>query len=77
MDDELKKIGSYSLDVKAHEKSVVLGAGLVLHPVAPEHTEDFAENIRLTIKRVERAAYRKGKRDAQFEMRQALGLSIR
>lgn len=77
MADELKKIRSYSAAVKAHEKSVVLGAGLVLYPVAPDHTEQFAENVRLTVKRAERAAYRKGVRDAQLAMRQALGLSTR
>lgn len=75
-DDPLNKIGSYSVAVKAHEKSVVLGAGLVLYPVGPEHAEAFAEEIRLTIKRAERAAYRKGVRDAQLAMRQALGLTI-
>ena len=76
-DDALKRIGSYSHMVKAHQKSVVLGGGYVLFPVDPEHTEAFAETIRLAIKRAERRAYQKGVRETQLAMRQAMGISTR
>lgn len=77
MDDVLKRIGSYSHMVKAHEKSVVLGGGYVLFPVEPGQTENIAVIVRLAIQRAERRSYQRGVRDTQLAMRQAMGLSTR
>lgn len=68
---------SYSRMVKAHEKSIVLGGASVLHPIATEDAERFANILRRTILVAERAAYRRGRDDAQAAIRDAIGLPRR
>lgn len=65
---------SYADMVRAHEKSVVLGGSMVLFPVPESLTNAFAQQIKLAIQRAEAAAYKKGRADAQAEIRKAIGL---
>ena len=55
-----------------HEKSVVLGGGLVLYPITDPG--DVAATLHVYTQRVWELAYEAGKRDNQNAIREALNL---
>jgi hypothetical protein len=55
-----------------HEKSVVLGGGLTLHPIP--NPPEVAATLHEYTQRIWYAAYRQGAEDTQKNIRNALGL---
>lgn len=60
----------YHTQVKAFEKSVVVDGQAVFPLTDPEYV---AERLRYLIGKAENRAYKAGRKDAQLEMRKALG----
>jgi hypothetical protein len=70
MNKPVKYFGGYC--PTAHEKSVVLGGGLTLHPIP--NPPEVAATLHEYTQRIWYAAYRQGVEDTQKNIRNALGL---
>jgi hypothetical protein len=66
----IKDFGGYC--PTAHEKSVVLGGGLTLHPIP--NPPEVAATLHVYTQKIWEAAYAQGVADTQKKMRTALGL---
>lgn len=60
--------------IKGYRRSVVLGGGKVLHPIADAETaRTFADTLQKLVREAEVRAFDAGVRYAQARMRRALG----
>lgn len=75
--DDIKKpsFRRYSSMIKPYSKSVVLGGGMVLYPMASDKVEEAGELIKIAMQRAEDAAFESGYLTAKGEIRLALGLA--
>lgn len=65
----------YPTKVTGYVKSIGFGATFSLYPVPTDNIPAHVDTLREVIRRAEQRAYEAGRRDAQADLRAALGLA--